>query len=97
MIATLTTQENGPKKRVENISFLSVNSKKNAKEFEKSAKISKPQNWGQKKKTKKNEEENPSECMRSSLFLLAKSSQKAILKIKIAEMKCFLRFSIART
>jgi hypothetical protein len=53
MIATLTTQENGPKKRVENISFLSVNSKKNAKEFEKSAKISKPQNWGQKKNKKK--------------------------------------------
>jgi hypothetical protein len=42
------------------------------------------------------EEDNPRECMRSSLFLLAKSSQKAILKIKIAEMKFFLRFSIAR-
>jgi hypothetical protein len=49
------------------------------------------------KKKEKKEEENPSECMRSRLFLLGKSSQKAILKIKIAEMKCFLRFSIART
>jgi len=42
------------------------------------------------KKKEKKEEENPSECMRSRLFLLGKSSQKAILKIKIAEMKCFL-------
>jgi hypothetical protein len=80
-------------KKVENIPFLSVNPKKNAKKFEKSAKISKPQIWEKKRKKK---EENPSECMRSSLFLLAISSQKAILKIKIAEMKCFLRFSIAR-
>jgi hypothetical protein len=49
------------------------------------------------KKKEKKEEENPNECMRSSLFLLAKSSQKATLKIKIAEMKCYLRFSIAKT
>jgi hypothetical protein len=76
-------------KKVENINFLSVNSKKNVKKFEKSAKFSKPQIW-EKKKEKKEEEENPSEySMRSSLFLLAKSSQKAILKFKIAEMKCF--------
>jgi len=40
-------------KEIETISFLSVNSKKNAKEFEKSAKISKPQIWGKKKKKKK--------------------------------------------
>jgi hypothetical protein len=78
---------------VENIPFLSVNSKKNAKKFEKSAKFSNPQNWG-KKKEKKEEEKNPSECMR---IWLAKSSQKATLKIKIAEMKCYLRFSIAKT
>jgi hypothetical protein len=31
-------------KKVENIPFLSVNSKKNAKKFEKSAKFSNPQN-----------------------------------------------------
>jgi hypothetical protein len=40
-------------KRVENISFLSVNSKKNAKEFEKSAKFSKPQNWEKKERKKR--------------------------------------------
>jgi len=48
-------------------------------------------------KKEEEEEENTSECVRSSLFLLAKSSQKAMLKIKIAEMKCFWRLSIART
>ncbi len=39
-------------------------------------------------KEEEEEEENTSECVRS---------QKAMLKIKIAEMKCFWRLSIART
>jgi hypothetical protein len=63
-----------PKKKWKIFLFLAKNSKKNAKNLKNLP------NFQNHKIGEKKEGENPSECMRSSLFLLAKSSQKAMLK-----------------